>query len=220
MLPTGTGRGTLMGMAKPEEGTAPDGRRYVHPTTRAQWRAWLGKHHGEGEGVWVVSWKKATGRPAPTYDDVVGEALAHGWVDSKPATFDAERGMLWVAPRKRRSSWSRLNKQRVEALIAAGRMTPAGLAAVEQARADGTWTALDAVEDLVVPDDLAAALDADPVARRAFDAFPRSATRAILEWISSAKKAETRAARVATTVAEAHEGRRANQWRQPKGVGG
>ena len=79
-------------MAKPEEGSAPDGRRYVHPTTRAQWRSWLGKHHGEGDGVWVVSWKKATGRPALSYDHVVEEALAHGWVDSKPATLDDERG--------------------------------------------------------------------------------------------------------------------------------
>jgi uncharacterized protein YdeI (YjbR/CyaY-like superfamily) len=207
-------------MGKPEEGTAPDGRRYVHPTTRAQWRSWLGRHHADGDGVWVVSWKKATGRPAPSYDDVVEEALAHGWVDSKPATLDGDRGMLWVAPRKRRSSWSRLNKERVGRLTAAGLMTPAGLVVVEQARADGTWSALDAVEDLVVPDDLAAALDADPVARQAFDAFPRSATRAILEWITSAKKPETRAARVATTVSEAHEGRRANQWRQPKSAGG
>jgi uncharacterized protein YdeI (YjbR/CyaY-like superfamily) len=207
-------------MAEPEEGTAPDGRRYVQPTTRAQWRAWLGKHCGEGDGVWVVSWRKATGRAALSYDELVEEALAHGWVDSRPATFDAERGMLWVAPRKRRSSWSRLNKQRVEALIAAGRMTPAGLAVVEPARTDGSWKALDAVEALVVPDDLAAALDADPVARQAFEAFPRSATRAILEWISSARKPETRAARVATTVAEAHEGRRANQWRQPRSAGG
>jgi len=189
----------------------------THPTTRAQWRAWLAAHHREGEGVWVVSWKKATGKPAVTYDDIVEEALCFGWVDSRPRSLDHERGMLWLSPRTARSSWSRLNKERVGRLAAAGLMEPAGLAVVEAARRNGTWAALDAVEELVEPDDLAAALLADPVARQEWDGFPRSATRAILEWIASAKKPETRAARVAETVSEARVGRRANQWRQPKG---
>jgi uncharacterized protein YdeI (YjbR/CyaY-like superfamily) len=108
-----------------------------------------------------------------------------------------------------------VNKQRVERLTAAGLMTPAGLAAVEVARERGTWTALDEVEDGVEPDDLRAALDAVPAARREWDAFPRSARRAILEWVGSAKRPATRAQRVATVVGEASEGRRANQWRRP-----
>jgi uncharacterized protein YdeI (YjbR/CyaY-like superfamily) len=125
--------------------------------------------------------------------------------------------MLYLAPRKPRSSWSRVNKERVERLIATGAMTPAGLAVVETARVSGTWNALDDVEDGVKPDDLAAALDAVPSARRQWNAFPRSARRAILEWLNAAKRPETRAQRVATAVAEAAEGRRANQWRQPAG---
>lgn len=189
----------------------------VHPTTRAQWRAWLTAHAGDPDGVWLVSWKKATGRPFVTYDEAVEEALCVGWIDSKPSSLDTERGMLWMAPRKARSSWSRINKTRVERLLAAGLMQPSGLAVVEAARASGTWSALDAVEDLVEPDDLVQALDADPEARAAWDGFPRSTKRAILEWIVSAKKPETRAARVSTTVSEAHVGRRANQWTQPGG---
>jgi len=126
--------------------------------------------------------------------------------------------MLWFSPRKPRSGWSRPNKERVERLLAAGLVTPAGLAVIEAAKADGSWTKLDEVEELVEPDDLAAALDAAPAARASWDAFPRSAKRGILEWIAQAKRAETRAARVEQTVSEAREGRRANQWRQPKGT--
>jgi uncharacterized protein YdeI (YjbR/CyaY-like superfamily) len=188
----------------------------VHAETRAQWRAWLGEHHGEPDGAWLVSWKKATGRPAIPYGDAVEEGLCVGWVDSKPGKLDDERTLLWFAPRKRRSGWSRPNKERVERLTAAGLMLPAGIAVVQAAQLDGSWSMLDEVEDLVEPDDLRTALDADPAARTSWDAFPRSAKRGILEWILQAKKPETRAVRIATTVSEAHEGRRANQWR-PRG---
>jgi uncharacterized protein YdeI (YjbR/CyaY-like superfamily) len=185
----------------------------THPTTRAQWRAWLAAHHLEPDGIWLISWKKATGKPAVSYGDAVEEALCVGWVDSKPASLDDDRGLLWFSPRRPRSGWSRPNKERVERLVAAGLMEPAGLAVVAAARADGSWSMLDDVEDLLEPDDLARALDAEPRARAAWDGFPRSARRGILEWIVQAKRAETRAARVATTVSEAREGRRANQWR-------
>ena len=207
-----------MARSLPVTGTAPDGRRMVHAETRAQWRAWLVAHHAEPDGAWLVSWKKATGKPAVGYAAAVEEALCVGWVDSKPQRLDDERGLLWFAPRAARSAWSRPNKERVERLTAAGLMLPAGLAAVDAAKAHGSWTMLDQVEDLVEPDDLRAALDADPLARASWDAFPRSARRGILEWIAQAKRAETRATRVATTVSEAHDGRRANQWR-PRGAG-
>ena len=206
-----------MAARPPKTHTAPDGRRMVHPTTRAQWRAWLGAHADDTEGVWLVSWKKATGKPFVSYDEVVEEALCAGWVDSKPATLDAERAMLWIAPRRARSSWSRPNKERVARLEAAGLMLPRGLAVVEAAKRSGTWAALDEVENLTEPDDLRSALDSDPGARASWDAFPRSAKRGILEWISSAKRPETRSARIATTVSEAHAGRRANQWNGRQG---
>lgn len=113
-------------------------------------------------------------------------------------------------------NWSRLNKERVERLTAAGLMQPAGLAAVAAAQANGRWTALDETVTLAEPADLAVALDTEPAARRHWDAFLRSARRAILEWIGNARTAGTRQARIERTVSDAARNVRANQWRQPK----
>jgi uncharacterized protein YdeI (YjbR/CyaY-like superfamily) len=188
---------------------------HVHPESRAVWRAWLAEHHGRSAGAWLVSWKKHTSRPALTCDEAVEEALCFGWVDSKPRRLDADRSALWFSPRRRGSAWSRPNKERVARMEAAGLMTDAGRSAVEAAKADGTWILLDTVEDIIVPDDLAAAFDARPGSRARFDAFPRSARRGILEWIVQAKRPATRAARVAETARLAERGERANQWRRP-----
>jgi uncharacterized protein YdeI (YjbR/CyaY-like superfamily) len=183
--------------------------------TRAEWRRWLASHHASSPGVWAVTYKKEAAGPSVPYEAIVEEALCFGWIDSVRKTVDGGRSRLLVTPRKPKSRWSKINKQRVERLIADGRMRPAGLAAIEVSKANGNWEALDAVERLEEPSDLRSALDADPVARASWDAFPRSAKRAILEWISSAKKDETRVRRVAQTVSEAAVGRRANQPRQP-----
>jgi uncharacterized protein YdeI (YjbR/CyaY-like superfamily) len=185
----------------------------THPLSRAAWRTWLAKNHTRAEGVWLISYKKATGKPRFEYDEAVEEALCFGWVDSKPGKIDDERSMLYFAPRKPGSAWARPNKERVERLIAAGQMMPAGLAKVEAAKADGTWTLLDGVEALEVPDDLAAALAALPPARTNWDAFPRSVKRGVLEWIIQAKRPETRAKRIHETATLAQENQRANQWR-------
>jgi uncharacterized protein YdeI (YjbR/CyaY-like superfamily) len=185
----------------------------IHPLTRAEWRAWLQDNHARDEGVWLISFKKATGRPAVSYDEAVEEALCFGWVDSKPNKLDDERTMLYFAPRKGGSGWSRPNKERVERMIATGLMTAAGLAKVEEAQADGTWTMLDAVENLEVPEDLAAEFSKYPNARANWEAFPRSAKRGILEWIVQAKRPETRAKRIAETARLAEDNVRANQWR-------
>ncbi|EWT01967.1 hypothetical protein N865_20375 [Intrasporangium oryzae NRRL B-24470] len=190
---------------------------YLTVTSRAQWRGWLAAHGASEPGVWVTTWKKGSGQPHVSYDDIVDEAIAAGWVDSRPQRVDENRSGLLVTPRKPASRWSKKNKDRVERLLAAGLMRPEGLAVVEAAKASGTWNALDDVEALNEPDDLSAALDAEPVARAYFAAFPRSAKRAILEWISAAKTPETRAARIERAVGDASLNIRANQWRQPKG---
>lgn len=184
----------------------------------AQWRDWLTANHASSRGVWVTTYKKASGRPSVPISDVVDEALAHGWIDSRPRSLDETRSQRLLTPRRPTSAWSRVNKQRVELLIATGRMTPAGLAVIETAKKNGAWTALDEVETLNEPEDLSAALDAEPQARRYWDAFPRSAKRAILEWIAAAKTPGTREKRVAETASKAASNVRANQWRQPKGV--
>ena len=182
----------------------------------AEWRAFLEAEHATSSGVWLVTFKKGKGPYFP-FGDAVDEALCFGWVDSQVRGLDEQRTQHLMTPRRAGSAWSAVNKEKIARLTADGLMAPAGLAAVERAKADGTWHALDAVEQLTVPPDLAAALNAVPAARAAFDAFPRSATRAILEWISSARTDATRARRIDETVSEASAGRRANQWRQPQG---
>jgi uncharacterized protein YdeI (YjbR/CyaY-like superfamily) len=182
--------------------------------SRAQWRRWLARHHARDAGLWLVTWKKASGGPHVGYDDVVEEALAFGWVDSKPRALDAQRSMLWLAPRKAGTGWSAPNKARIERMTAAGQMHAAGRTKVEAAQRDGSWTKLDAVEQLVVPTDLAAALARLPPAAAQFAAFPRSARRGILEWIEQAKRAETRARRVDETAQRAQANERANQWQR------
>lgn len=184
----------------------------VQPRTRAEWRAWLEAHHAHAASVWLITAKKATGAPRVEYDDAVEEALCFGWIDSVARRLDDQRSMLRFTPRKAGSGWSRPNKERVARALASGRMTPAGQARIDAARQDGSWTKLDAVEDLEIPADLAEALRAYPDAQRHFTAFPRSARRGILEWIVSAKRPETRARRVADTARLAQSNYRANQW--------
>jgi uncharacterized protein YdeI (YjbR/CyaY-like superfamily)/uncharacterized protein YdhG (YjbR/CyaY superfamily) len=187
----------------------------IQVASRAELRAWFTAEHARSRGAWVVTWKKHIAEKYVEAAAVAEEALCFGWVDSLPRTLDDERSMLLVTPRKPRSAWSAINRQRVERLLASGLMMPTGLAVIEAAKQSGTWTALDAVEALLLPPDLIAAFEAaDPVARTHFDAFPRSAKRGILEWIQVAKKPETRGQRITETVALATKNRRANQWRQ------
>ncbi|WP_210506009.1 YdeI family protein [Naasia sp. SYSU D00057] len=193
-------------MARPDE--APR----VHFESPDQWRAWLLEHAESESSVWLVSWRSSTGRPAIRYEDAVLHALSVGWVDSTQKRVDDERTMLYFARRKPGSMWSRPNKERVERLHREGLMTAAGERAIEEAKSRGTWTGLDDVENSIVPDDLAAAFDDHPGSREQWDAFPRSARRAILEWIVQAKRPDTRARRVEETARLAAEGKRANSW--------
>lgn len=185
----------------------------VHPLSRKAWREWLRRQHARSTGVWLIAYKQGTGKPRFSYDEAVEEALCFGWIDSKPRKLDDERSMLWFSPRKPRTGWSKLNQQRVERLLAAGLMQPAGLAKIEAARADGSWNKLNEVEALVIPPDLVAALDRLPPARQYFEAFPKSVRRGILEWILNAKRSETRAKRIEETATLAAKNERANQWR-------
>ena len=187
----------------------------VHPDDRAAWRAWLAQNHARKTGVWLVTWRRASGMPVLGYEEAVLEALAVGWVDSKGGKVDERRTMLYFAPRRPGSSWSRPNKQRIERLRAEGLMRPAGEAAVRSAEADGSWIRLDEVEDLIVPADLAAALAGIDGARANWDAFPRSPRRGILEWIVQAKRPATRAARIRETAEAAARNERAHQWIPP-----
>jgi uncharacterized protein YdeI (YjbR/CyaY-like superfamily) len=185
----------------------------VQVESRAEWRAWLAANHIQAESIWLVTFKKAAGERYLPYDDVVEEALCFGWIDSLGRTLDHERTMLLLSPRKAGSGWSKVNKERIERLVAEDMMAAPGLAKIERAKADGSWSRLDEVEALVIPDDLAQALSRHEGAAANFEAFPRSAKRGILEWIMQARRPETRAKRIAETALLAAENRRANDYR-------
>lgn len=180
---------------------------FIEPSNRAEWRLWLQSHHGDSKGVWVAI-RKGKGAE-PSYEDIVMEAVAFGWIDSKTKRLDESRYKQWVSPRRKGGNWAQSNKERVARLVESGQMTEAGMAAVEAAKADGSWEALDAIDALEVPPDLAEALDANPAARLFFEKFPDSAKRATLWWITTAKRPETRRWRIEETVRLAAENIRA-----------
>lgn len=187
----------------------------VEVIARAQWRAWLAEHQDQPTGVWAVTRKRGSLQPGDEFvsaRDLNEECLCFGWIDSRPAKVDEHRSALLCTPRKPKSGWSKVNKDRLEPLLAAGLVAPRGLVVIDVAKADGSWSKLDQVDLLAEPPDLVEAFAVFDQARIHWDAFPPSARRGILEWILSAKRAETRAARVAETARLAAQNVRANQW--------
>jgi uncharacterized protein YdeI (YjbR/CyaY-like superfamily) len=194
--------------------THTDGLELFHAESRNAWRAWLNRHHADSKGVWLVSYKKQTGKPRVAYHEAVEEALCFGWIDSKPNKLDDERFMQLFSPRKPKSPWSKLNKERVAKLIRQGLMTNAGLEKVEMAKQNGSWSACDKIETLQMPDDLKNTLAANKAAQKNFEAFPPSSKKNIFWWIESAKKPETRQKRLDETVSMAAKNLKANHYRQ------
>lgn len=191
-----------------------EGIKTFHASTRDAWRKWLQDHHATAKSVWLIIYKKDSGVPSVYYPEAVEEALCFGWIDSKVNKRDAQSRYQYFARRKPKSNWSRINKAKVEKLIAEGLMTPAGLEMVALAKRNGSWTALDEVEKLIVPEDLQLAFDQNQAAFAHWQKFPPSTKRGILEWILNAKRPETRQKRIEETVALAEQNIRANQYRQ------
>ena len=189
----------------------------VEAKDRTSWRRWLARNHDRDRGVWLVIHKKGSRSGSLSYEDAVLEALCFGWIDSKPNRLDDERFKLWLAPRKPKGVWSAINKERVAGLIEAGLMQPSGFAAIEVAKANGAWAVLERSDALIPPEDLVEALAASPEAAGHFEAFPPGTKKQIYYWIESAKRPETRAKRVAETVAAAAQGRRVTEWRPKEG---
>jgi uncharacterized protein YdeI (YjbR/CyaY-like superfamily) len=183
-----------------------DDAEHFHAETREQWRAWLTEHQARSAGVWLVSWRTPTGRPRMSYDESILEALAVGWIDGQAKTIDEERAGQWFAPRRPSSAWSAINKERVERIEAEGIMQPAGRAAIELSKANGMWSVLDDADRLIEPPELARLLDADPLARANWNAFPPSDRRWALSSIALAKRPETRAKRIEETARQAAAG--------------
>ena len=165
----------------------------VQPKSRKAWRTWLEKHHASSAGTWLVYAKKHTGLASLTYNDAVEEALCFGWIDSKIKPIDDDFYMQMFTPRKPKSAWSRLNKDRVKRLAAAGLMTTRGQAAVRAAKASGTWDANEHAEQLIVPPDLERAIKANPGASRNWASYTDSRRKGVLYRLAGAKRPETRA---------------------------
>jgi uncharacterized protein YdeI (YjbR/CyaY-like superfamily) len=187
----------------------------VHCKNRKAWRNWLEKNHAVEKAVWLIIYKKESNTASVFYPEAVDEALCFGWVDSLVNKRDELSYYQYFAKRKPKSNWSKVNKEKVERLMAQGLMAPAGMAMVELAKNTGTWNALDEVEQQKVPDDMQALLQKQPAAKANWEQFPKSVRRAILEWILNAKKPETRQQRIAETLRLAAQNIRANQY-QPK----
>jgi len=174
-----------------------------HALSRSQLHDWLAAHHLTTSGMWLVTYRRATGRPRPSYEEIVEELLCVGWIDSRLRKLDELTTMLLCTPRSPTSQWSKSNKERVERLTRAGLMQPRGLEAVAVAKRNGAWNYLDDVENLVEPADLASALDASPATRRNWSDSPAWYRRGILYWILSAKRPGTRLSRIQRAVAAA-----------------
>ena len=182
---------------------------------RDAWRNWLETYHMTKKQVWLVQYRKSNPGSCVGYEDAVQEALCYGWIDSKPRKRDDHSYLLFFSKRKPNSVWSASNKKRVEVLLKNGLIKPAGLASIEVARTNGSWSRIDDAEAIVMPPDLAEALSLNKRAADFFAQFPPSAKRGIYTWISIARTEITRKNRIDETVRLAAQNVRANQW-QPK----
>jgi len=171
---------------------------------RKAWRKWLEKNHAKTQCVWLIYYKKSSGKTRLEYSDAVEEALCFGWIDSTLRPIDDEKYMQRFTPRKPKSGWSGLNKKRIQRMIEQGLMTSAGLEKIELAKKNGSWESLDKiyapVDQLRIPDSLEKAFSRNMKAKTNFENFPVFTRRQFLYWINSAKRDETKKARIKQAV--------------------
>lgn len=191
-----------------------DGIKTYYAKTQKDWRNWLEKNHQTEKSIWLIIYKKESGKPSVYYSEAVDEAICFGWIDSKPNKRDEESYYQFFAKRNPKSNWSKVNKGKMEKLLKSGLISRAGLESIEIAKQNGTWTALDEVEELIVPADLKNEFENNKVAFDNWEKFPRSSKRNILEWIMNAKQPKTREKRIEETVRLAKENIKANHYRQ------
>ncbi len=176
--------------------------------TRAAWRAWLAEHHADSAGVWLMLAKKNAPVSTVTYKEAVEEALCYGWIDGQKAALDASYSLQRFTPRRARSKWSQINRDRAQQLIAAGQMQPAGLRELEAAKSDGRLAAAyEPQSRATVPADLQQALDENPRAKEFFATLKGANRYAILYRINDAKRPETRTKRIAMFIEMLHDHR-------------
>lgn len=176
------------------------GEKIFYPHNAEEWRNWLEINHEKESSVWLVFYKKNSGNPSIKYGDAVDEALCFGWIDSKLNPVDDKKYYQFFTKRKPKSVWSKVNKEKVERLIANGKMEPAGLASIEIAKQNGSWTILDGAEALEIPSQLKEAFLENQKAETFFMSLSRSDKRNILQWLALAKKPETLQKRIGEII--------------------
>jgi uncharacterized protein YdeI (YjbR/CyaY-like superfamily) len=180
--------------------------------SRNAWAAWLEEQHATSDGLWLKIAKKGSGLETVTYAEAVEVALCYGWIDGQVRKFDEDYYLQRFTPRRARSKWSKINRQKAMELIERGEMKPAGLREVERAKADGRWdAAYDAPSTAQVPDDLLRELEKNEPAREFFEKLDARNRYAILYQIGDAKRPETRARRIEKYVAMLNEGKKIYQ---------
>jgi uncharacterized protein YdeI (YjbR/CyaY-like superfamily) len=181
-----------------------------HARSVKDWRNWLEKNGKTEKAVFLIIYHQKSKTPSVHYAESIEHSLCYGWIDSKALKRDEESFYLSFTPRKPKSNWSKVNRERVTKMTEQGLMRPAGQAMIDLAKATGTWDGLAAAQDTIVPDDLKKLFNRNKKAFKNFDAFAPSSKRVILEWIAKAKKPETRERRVLQTVELAAENVKAN----------
>lgn len=177
--------------------------------TEEDWEQWLEEHHSTSQGLWLKLAKKGSGITSISYQQALDIALCFGWIDGQKNSFDETYWLQKFTPRRKRSPWSRINREKATTLIEQGRMRPAGLQEVERAKTDGRWDAAYASQSQIeMPEDLQSALDASPQARAFFEQLNSANRYAILYRVTTAKKAETRQRRIAQFIEMLEQGRK------------
>jgi uncharacterized protein YdeI (YjbR/CyaY-like superfamily) len=188
----------------------------LFPKNRQEWRQWLEENHQTETSVWLGYHKVNSGIPSIRYDEAVNEALCFGWIDSTARPIDEISYKQYFCRRKPTSVWSRVNKAKVAQLIEEGLMTEAGLASIEVAKQNGSWTILDDAESLILPQELQEALAQNPDALSYFEALSRTNKRNLLQWLALAKRPETKQKRIQDIVDNAQEGQLPKPYRTGK----
>ena len=174
-----------------------------YQTSLTDWRQWLEKKHLSKQSVWLVFYNKSSDKKSITWSEAVDVALCFGWIDSKKIRIDEETSHQFFSKRKAKSTWSKINKEKIRLLIDKGLMTEAGHKSIEVAKQNGSWTILDDVEELIIPKDLAEELESISRAKEYFGNLSKSVKKAILQWLVLAKRPETRQKRIAEIVESA-----------------
>lgn len=183
------------------------------PVDQGEWREWLSENHEKKEAVWLIFYRKKSPKYNLSWSESVDEALCFGWIDSTKKTLDEERYIQYFTKRKPKSIWSRVNKDKVDQLIAEGLMQDAGYKSIEVAKSNGAWTMMDSVEALIVPEGLKAEFDKWPGSAEYYESLSKSAKKMLLGWIALAKREETKQKRIIEIAENAAQGQKPKSFR-------